>query len=102
VPEWFRFDEYADRLAAFVEALALGRPHIVGLPWGSSLALALYGRRPDLPRSLIVAAAYAGWAGSLPREEVERRLDVALREMDRPTEEYARSWIPTAHGSCDA
>jgi pimeloyl-ACP methyl ester carboxylesterase len=66
----------------------------VGLSWGSSLALALYGRRPDLPRSLILAAAYAGWAGSLPREEVERRLDVALREMDRPAEECARSWIP--------
>lgn len=94
-PEWFRFDEYADCLAAFIEALGLGRPHIVGLSWGSSLALALYGRRPDLPRTLILTAAYAGWAGSLPREEVERRLDGALREMDRPAEEYARSWIPT-------
>jgi pimeloyl-ACP methyl ester carboxylesterase len=94
-PESFRFDEYAGCLAGFVEALGLGRPHVLGLSWGSSLALALYGRRPDVPRSLILAAAYAGWTGSLQRDEVKRRLADALREMDLPAEQYARSWIPT-------
>jgi pimeloyl-ACP methyl ester carboxylesterase len=94
-PESFRFDDYARCLAGFVEGLDLGRPHILGLSWGSSLALALYGRRPDLPRSLILAAAYAGWTGSLSREEAKRRLADALREIHMPAEQYTRSWMPT-------
>jgi pimeloyl-ACP methyl ester carboxylesterase len=94
-PESFRFDDYADCLAGFIQALGTGRPHVVGLSWGSTLALALYGRRPDLPRSLILIGAYAGWAGSLPPEEVERRVEVYARGMDAPADEYARSWLPT-------
>jgi pimeloyl-ACP methyl ester carboxylesterase len=94
-PESFRFDEYARYLAGFIETLGVGRPHVLGLSWGSSLALALYSRRPDLPRSLILTAAYAGWMGSLSRGEVKRRLADALRDMHRPAEQYARSWIPT-------
>jgi pimeloyl-ACP methyl ester carboxylesterase len=94
-PQSFRFGDYADCLAGFIEALDLGRPHVLGLSWGSSLALALYGRRPDLPRSLILTAAYAGWAGSLSREEVERRLAIGLRQMELPGQENARSWVAT-------
>jgi pimeloyl-ACP methyl ester carboxylesterase len=94
-PESFRFDDYADCLAGFIEGLEFGRPHVSGLSWGSTLALALYGRRPDLPGSLILAGAYAGWAGSLPPEEVEHRVDVAEQAMHVPAHEYARSWLPT-------
>jgi pimeloyl-ACP methyl ester carboxylesterase len=32
--------------------------------------------------SLVLVGAYAGWAGSLPRDEVERRLEFALRTAD--------------------
>jgi pimeloyl-ACP methyl ester carboxylesterase len=94
-PESFRFDDYADGLAGFVERLELDRPHVAGLSWGSTLALALYERRPELPRSLILTGAYAGWAGSLTPDEVGRRLEGALRGMQLPADEYARSWIPT-------
>ena len=61
-PETFGADVYADCLAEFIEALELERPHVLGLSWGGGLALELYRRRPDLPRSLVLASAYAGWA----------------------------------------
>lgn len=94
-PETFRMAEYADCLAALIESIGLERPHVLGLSWGSTLALELYRRRPDLPRSLVLTAAYAGWAGSLPPEEVAERLEGFLPQMDRPAREWVHEYIPT-------
>jgi pimeloyl-ACP methyl ester carboxylesterase len=73
-PAAWRMPDYADCLAAFIAALGLGRPHVLGLSFGASLVLELYRRHPDLPRSLVLAGAYAGWAGSLPPEVVQARV----------------------------
>ena len=86
-PETFRMADYADRLSDLLEALELDRPHVLGLSWGSTLALELYRRRPEIPRSLVLTAAYAGWAGSLPPEEVARRLERLLEQIERPARE---------------
>jgi len=95
-PPAFRFPDYAEVLAGFIEELGLERPHVLGLSWGSTLALELYRRRPDVPRTLILAAAYAGWAGSLLPEVVERRVADTLAELETlPPQDYARTWIPT-------
>jgi pimeloyl-ACP methyl ester carboxylesterase len=95
-PETFRMPDYADVLAAFIEGLGLGRPHVLGLSWGSTLALELCRRRPDLPRSLILAGAYAGWAGSLTPDEVARRLETSLRDLETmPAEAFVRTWVPS-------
>jgi pimeloyl-ACP methyl ester carboxylesterase len=93
-PERFAMADYADCLAGLVAALGLERPHVLGLSWGGGLALELFRRHPALPRSLVLASAYAGWAGSLPPEEVERRRQQALREADLPPEEWVPGWIP--------
>lgn len=93
-PETFRLPEYADCLAAFVDALGLERPHLLGLSFGAGLALELYRRHPTLPRSLVLASAYAGWAGSLPPEVVAERLEFALREAELPPEQFVFEWIP--------
>lgn len=77
-PESFRLPDYADALAGFVAALGLGRPHVVGLSFGGALALQLYGRYPALPASLVLASAYAGWAGSLGLEAAQDRLRSSL------------------------
>jgi pimeloyl-ACP methyl ester carboxylesterase len=73
-PETWRMPDYADCLAAWLKVVGAERPHVLGLSWGSSVALKLYRRHPQVPASLILASAYAGWAGSLPPEEVNARL----------------------------
>lgn len=91
-PESFRLPDYADVLAAFIDALGLGRPHMLGLSFGGGLALELYGRHPHVPRTLILASAYAGWAGSLPPEVVEERLQRAIREAELPPDRFLSRW----------
>src|SRR5215207_5868807 len=81
-PEGFRLSDFADCLAASIGALGLGRPHVLGMSFGGGLALELYRRHPMLPMTLVLASAYAGWAGSLPVGVVEERLQQALRLAD--------------------
>lgn len=93
-PEAFGERDWADCLAAFIVAAGLERPHVLGLSLGSLFALELYRWHPTIPRSLVLASAYAGWAGSLPPEMVEQRLQRALREADLPPEQWIPGWIP--------
>jgi pimeloyl-ACP methyl ester carboxylesterase len=93
-PETYRLPEYADCLAAFVDGLGLERPNVLGLSFGAVLALELYRRHPLVPRALVLASAYAGWAGSLPARMVDLRLEQALREADLPADQFVPGWIP--------
>jgi len=61
---------------AFVAALGLARPHLVGHSFGTMVALSLFQRHPAVPASLVLVGGYAGWAGSLPPDEVARRLEM--------------------------
>ena len=94
-PPEFRLADYADRLADFVDVLDLGRPHVAGISFGGALALELYRRHPDVPRTLVLASAYAGWAGSLPPDETELRLRQVLELADRPPAEFVEAIRPT-------
>jgi pimeloyl-ACP methyl ester carboxylesterase len=82
-PESFRLHDYADVLQGLIEALDLGHPHVLGHSFGGSLALELYRRHSGVPATLILVGAYAGWAGSLPKDEVDRRLRFALRAAEQ-------------------
>jgi pimeloyl-ACP methyl ester carboxylesterase len=93
-PETWRLPDYADCLAAFIDVLNLERPHVVGLSLGGALALELKRRHPGLPATLVLAAAYAGWAGSLPPDVVGQRLQQALQEADLPPDRFVPGWIP--------
>ena len=88
-PESYLLPDFADCLAGFIAALGLGQPHVLGLSFGGGLALQLVGRHPRLPRSLVLAGAYAGWAGSLPAEVVKQRLRSALRDSEREPRQAA-------------
>jgi pimeloyl-ACP methyl ester carboxylesterase len=90
----FRLPDYADCLAGFIEALGLSRPHVLGLSFGGALALQLFDRHPAVPRTLILAGAYAGWAGSLPADEVNRRVARLAADVQRPPEEWIPSYMP--------
>lgn len=86
---------YADLLATFVERLGLANPHVAGLSFGGALALELTRRHPRLPRSLVLASAYAGWGGSLPPQVAEDRLRQALALADLPPDELTAALLPT-------
>ncbi len=94
-PETFRLPDWADCLAAFIEALGLGRSHVGGLSWGGGLALEFYRRHPGVVRTLILASAYAGWAGSLPAEVVKQRLQLMLRDSELPSDRWAPALVET-------
>ena len=91
----YGLDGYADCLAALIEALGLERPHVLGLSFGSGLALELFRRHPALVRSLVLVSAYAGWAGSLGREVAEQRRHSFLRDADRPIDQVVREFSTT-------
>jgi len=94
-PETFRLADFADCLAAFIDVLGLGSPHVVGLSFGGALALELYRRHPTLLTTLVLASAFAGWTGSLPAVVVEQRLMQTLRAADRPPADFVRAVIPS-------
>jgi pimeloyl-ACP methyl ester carboxylesterase len=96
-PATYRMPDYAARVADLIDGLGLDRPHVLGLSWGSTLALALYQLRPEIPRTLILTAAYAGWAGSLTPEEVAERLRSSLHDLDTAgsPEAFVRTWVPS-------
>ena len=80
VPAGFGLGDYADCLAAVIDALALGPAHVAGLSWGGTVALELYRSHPQRVATLILADTYAGWKGSLPEHEVRSRIR-GVREM---------------------
>ncbi|MBN1320020.1 MAG: alpha/beta hydrolase [Thermoleophilia bacterium] len=86
VPDSWRMPHFAEALAGWLEAIGIERPHVLGLSWGSSVALEFYQRHPSVPASLTLASAYAGWAGSLPPDEVAARLESVLAAADSPRE----------------
>jgi pimeloyl-ACP methyl ester carboxylesterase len=93
-PEQFRMAQYAECLGSFLDALGVQQAHVVGHSWGSALALELYRQRPSVVSSLVLVGAYAGWAGSLPPDEVEQRLQLALRVADLASSRFEPASMP--------
>jgi pimeloyl-ACP methyl ester carboxylesterase len=88
LPEDFELVDFADCLAALIEALELGPAHVAGLSWGGTVVLELYRRHPRLVTTLILMDTYAGWKGSLPAEEVRARVAGAQRMLSAPPEHF--------------
>lgn len=94
-PETFGMTGYADALAAFIAALGLERPHLVGLSFGGATLIELCRHRQHLASTLTLVGAYAGWAGSLPPPEVEHRLNQAIRLSELDPSELVETLLPT-------
>jgi pimeloyl-ACP methyl ester carboxylesterase len=99
-PQSFRLSDYADCLSGFVNELKLTHPYVAGLSFGSVMALELFRRHRGLSK-LVLASAYAGWAG-LPRHHRRRRdQDLAARPRRNTLTGHAlagRTRPPTATG----
>ena len=92
-PDRFPLADYADAVTDFIRAIGVERPHLLGLSFGAGLAIEVYGRHPSLARSLVLASAYAGWAGSLPADVIADRVRRALADADRPPQEWIGSYL---------
>ena len=93
-PETWRLPEYADCLAALIDAEELVDPVVAGLSWGGSLALELQSRHPGVASALVVSGGYAGWAGSLPPDVRDARLSQCLAQATMPPEDVIAAWLP--------
>jgi len=93
-PEDFSIADYADAVAGLIRALDLAPTHLVGLSFGGGLAIEVAHRHPEIIRSLVLASAYAGWAGSLPRDVVEARVAKVMAEADQPPATWIGSYLP--------
>ena len=94
-PEDIGMAGYAACVAAFVGELALGAPHVAGLSFGGALALEVCRRHPAVPRRLVLASAYAGWAGSLEADVAEERLQQALALSELSADALVAALMPT-------
>ena len=91
IPPGFGLADYADCLAALIEAV--GGPAIVcGISWGGTVALELCWRHPALVPALVLADTYAGWKGSLPPSEVAARVAAAEGQLAGPRDSSAFAW----------
>ena len=88
-------DAYADCLAAFLRALRIERAHLVGLSFGGALALAAFHRHRGLALSLTLVSGYAGWVGSLGRDEADQRLARSLEASRLAPDEFAAAMAPS-------
>ena len=94
-PDQLGMAGYADCLRTVIDRLGLDRPHVAGLSFGGALAIEFSRRHPAIPRSLILASAYAGWAGSLPVDVVDQRLNQAIVLADLSSDEFVATLLPT-------
>jgi pimeloyl-ACP methyl ester carboxylesterase len=77
-PESFGMSGFANSLAGLIALLELHAPHLVGISFGGATVIEFCRRRQATPRTITLVGAYAGWGGSLPQPEVDRRLEQAL------------------------
>ena len=93
-PETWRFSDYADCLAGLISALGLVDPIIGGVSWGGTLAIEYLHRHPEGASALVLAGAYAGWAGSLAPQVRDERLASCLAQAGMKPEDLVPEWMP--------
>jgi pimeloyl-ACP methyl ester carboxylesterase len=93
-PEGYGIADWADCLAALLDALSVRLAHIVGLSWGGLLAQELYRRDMARVASMVLADTYAGWKGSLPEPVPEERLAACLVDASLPPAEFVPRYLP--------
>ena len=94
-PDRFGMADSADCLADFLRALRIKRAHLVGLSFGSALALATCHRHSGVVSSLVLVSGYAGSLGSLGAEETDRRLATSLDASGLRPDEFVAAMVPS-------
>ena len=95
-PGQFTTTDYARCLADLLDAIGVGRAHIIGLSWGGILAQEFYRQYRERVRSLVLADTYAGWRGSLPEAVWKQRLATCLTDSTGPPAALVSKFVPGA------
>lgn len=98
-PKNFSLADYAHALAGILDHLGIDHAHIAGISFGGGLAIAFYELYPHIPQTLILISAYAGWAGSLPKDEVARRVRHGKEQAEMDRESVSEAWLPSLFSS---
>jgi pimeloyl-ACP methyl ester carboxylesterase len=98
-PEDLGLAGYAECLDGFLRGLGLTSAPLVGLSFGGILALGLQRRRAARSSGLVLAGAYAGWAGSLGAEAAEERLRTCLALAEATPDAFAAALLPMMFAS---
>jgi pimeloyl-ACP methyl ester carboxylesterase len=93
-PQPFAAADWARCLADFLSAIHVESGNVLGLSWGGLIAQEFYRLYPRRVQRLVLAGTYAGWRGSLPAAECQKRLERCMREASLSSEEVARRWVP--------
>jgi pimeloyl-ACP methyl ester carboxylesterase len=93
-PVSFGIGDWADALAAVLDAAGVRQAHVVGLSWGGLLAQEFYRRHRSRLRSLILVDTYAGWTGSLTAGIAEQRLQAALNDSTLAPGDFVQKYLP--------
>src|SRR5512138_2633648 len=93
-PRELAIEDWADALAALLDAEGCERAHVAGLSWGGLLAQVFFQRHRARVSSLVLADSYAGWTGSLGSAVAEMRLGQALTDAALPPAELVAKYLP--------
>jgi pimeloyl-ACP methyl ester carboxylesterase len=93
--EGFTLVDFADTLAGMLKKLNIETCHVAGISFGGGLAIQFYDLHPNMVKTLCLISAYAGWAGSLPQEEVERRIEDGRIISNMDPDAVFDKWMPT-------
>ena len=94
-PEDFGMTGYADCLAELLRDFRIERAHLVGFSFGAALVLATFRSHRRLALSLTLVSGYAGWTGSLGREEADLRLARSLAASRLTPDEFVAAMAPS-------
>lgn len=97
-PATFLIADWADALAAVLDAAGVQRAHVVGLSWGGLLAQEFYRGHSSRVISLVLAGTYAGWKGSLPAPQPQQRLDAAVKDALLAPGAFVQKYLPGMFG----
>lgn len=97
VPDEWTAEDWGQAVVGFLDTLGLERPVVAGFSLGSVLALLAARARPGHIGGLVLIGPYAGWAGSLPAEEVATRVSAMRATAEHPVETWAEGFLDTVY-----
>lgn len=97
VPREWTADDWAEVVVGFVRAVGAEKATLAGFSLGSVLALLAARRAPDVFAQLVLIGPYAGWAGSLPPDEVAARVAAMTETASQPPDVWADGFLDTVY-----